>query len=167
MTISGIALSSVTSLSPTTRAAAAGTAPPTATSLPEHGLGSASARTELSQLSGLFGKLQDLESSDPTKAKQVLSSIASTLSEKANSAGNADPHLQELADRFTQAASTGDLSALRPRGGEHPHHGGAGGPPPLSPSSTASGQTASYAQHRGDSLGQLVSVISDALDHAS
>jgi hypothetical protein len=123
-------LSSVSSINPTSgvsSVAATQTSQTTQSSDIRKGDG-----THLSKLGELFSKLQDLESSDPAKAKQVLSSIASTLSEKANSPDNRDPHLQELADKFTQAAQTGDLSALKPKGGGHGHRpeGPPPGPPP-------------------------------------
>jgi len=89
-------------------------------------------KTKLSKLGALMSKLQDLESSDPAKAKQVLTAIASALTEKASAAGSSDPHLQELADKFTEAAKTGDLSGLSPRGREHHHRHE--GPPPSPPS---------------------------------
>jgi hypothetical protein len=104
-------------------------------------------QTHISKLGELFSKLQDLESSDPAKAKQVLTSIASSLTDKANSAGNTDPHLQELADKFTQAADTGDLSALKPKGGGHHHRpeGPPPGPPPADDSSTTTTASAATA----------------------
>lgn len=133
---------------------------------------SGSDKTKLSKLGELMSKLQDLESSDPAKAKQVLTSIASALTDKANAAGSSDPHLQELADKFTEAAKTGDLSGLKPKGGAH-HHRPEGPPPPPSSASsdataatTASRKTASYTQS-DNPLAQLESVISDALSSAS
>jgi hypothetical protein len=137
---------------------------------------SGSDKTKLSKLGELMSKLQDLESSDPAKAKQVLTSIASALTEKANASGSSDPHLQELADKFTEAAKTGDLSGLKPTGGEHHHR--PEGPPPPPPASasdattaaaaatTASRKTASYTQS-DNPLAQLESVIGDALSSAS
>jgi len=125
-------------------------------------------KTRLSKLGELMSKLQDLESSDPAKAKQVLTSIASALTEKANSStGSGDPHLQELADKFTEAASTGDLAGLRPSGGPHHHHR-EGPPPPSSGDATTaaaptSSQTASYAQRGANQADQLASIISNAL----
>lgn len=135
-------------------------------------------QTHLSRMGELFSKLQDLETSDPAQAKQVLTSIASALTDKANGAGNTDPHLQALADKFTQAADTGDLSALRPRGGGHRHRPEAP-PPTASPddatttpsaatpsadATTAGAATkaASYAQFRTDRV-DLESIISNAL----
>jgi hypothetical protein len=126
--------------------------------------------THLSKLGELFSKLQDLESSDPAKAKQVLSSIASTLSEKANSSDNRDPHLQELADKFTEAAKTGDLSALKPSGGHHRPEGPPPGSPPDATSATSTatttGKVASYTHRHTNPLHQLESIVSDALSSA-
>jgi len=129
---------------------------------------SGSDKTKLSKLGELMSKLQDLEGSDPAKAKQVLTSIASALTEKANSSDNSDPHLQELADKFTEAAKTGDLSALKPTGGKH-HHRPEGPPPPPPPSGDATtaaataSKTASYTQRAANPAEQLASIISQAL----
>src|SRR5262249_29576746 len=78
-------------------------------------------RTHFSTFGELMSKLQELQSADPDKAKQVLSSIATALSDKAQTGDAPDSHLQDLADRFAQAAQTGDLSVLRPHGGHHHH----------------------------------------------
>ena len=139
-------------------------------------------QTHLSKMGALFSKLQDLETSDPAKAKQVLTSIASALTDKAKASGNTDPHLQELADKFTQAAKTSDLSALRPPGGGHHHHHHEGAPPSAPPADAsgsssaattsttstdattagAASKAASYSQTRTDQVA-LESIISNAL----
>lgn len=138
-----------------------------------------SSATKLSKLGDLMSKLQDLEDSDPDKAKQVLSSIASQLSDKAGS--TSDPRLAELADKFTAAAKTGDLSGLRPSG---PPPGGRGGPPPGQPppasssdsvdptastrsGATTTGRLAKYAEHRSNPMQDLESIVSDALSSAA
>lgn len=123
-------------------------------------------RTQLTKLGELMSKLQDLESTDPAKAKQVLTSIASSLTAQANSAGNTDPHLQELADKFTTAANTGDLSGLKPHGGHHHHQAEAQATPAPGDAQAASSKTASYAQSGSDPRSQLASIISNALSSA-
>jgi len=128
-------------------------------------------RTQLSTLGELMSKLQNLETTDPGKAKQVLTSIATALTDQANSSGSTDPRLKALADKFTDAASTGDLSGLQPKHGHHHHPDMAAGG--ASASSDASGaasstssKTASYAQGGSDAMGQLASIISSALSSA-
>jgi len=71
--------------------------------------------------------------SDPAKAKTVLASVAGDLKSKA--ADSNDPHLAAVADKFSQASQTGDLSVLQPpqgaqgshhHGGHHHHHASSG-----------------------------------------
>ena len=99
--------------------------------------------TTVSKLGQAMQKLADLEKTDPDKAKQVLSTIASKLTDAANNAtGDQQKHLQDLAAKFTSAAQTGDLSGIQPPkhgGGGHHHHHHSG-------SSTTSGQTQQYQQ---------------------
>ncbi len=82
----------------------------------------------MSKIGQFMSKLSDLEKTDPTKAKQVLSSIADKLNTAASSAtGDEATHLKDLAAKFTKAADTGDLSGIQPpKGGPGGHHG----PPP-------------------------------------
>jgi hypothetical protein len=133
-------------------------------------------RTHLSKMGELMSKLQDLESSDPDQAKQVLSNIASALADKASANGNADPHLQELSDKFAQAAKTGDLSGLKPQGGHHHHHApesaqaASGGASPADAQNAAaalSPRTASYQHAGADRMAEIESVISNALGSIS
>ena len=133
--------------------------------------GDADDKTRLTTLGQLMSKLQSLESTDPAKAKQVLSSIAAALTDKANSGSTTDPRLAALADKFTQAAKTGDLSGLQPPagGGHHHHHHHAAAPAASASADSATGATsskaASYAR-TGDVMSQVESVISDALTRA-
>lgn len=146
-------------------------------------------QTNLSKMGQLFSKLQNLESTDPSKAKQVLSSIADSLSAKASEGGNTDSHLQELADKFKQAASTGDLSGLKPPSGHghgHGHGHRAEAPPPTSSTDNSSSSTDSsssdsttsaasattsaatrYRQHGDNPFAQVESIISNALSSAN
>jgi len=93
--------------------------------------------TSFSKMGDLMKQLQSLETSDPAKAKAVMTNIASQLTDKANATG--DSRMKALADKFTQAAQTGDVSSLQPQGGaqgaqggghhggHHHHHGGGSG----------------------------------------
>jgi hypothetical protein len=76
----------------------------------------------------LFKKLEDLSKSDPTKFKEAVDGVSKKLTEAANAA--ADPNekqmLNDLAQKFTQAGNTGDVSSLEPPEGGPP----AGGAPP-------------------------------------
>jgi hypothetical protein len=165
------AVSPISAASPISRAQDAETTTRTAPSS-----SSAASHTRLSRLGDLMSKLQDLETSDPAKAKQVLTSIATALSDKATSSG--DPHLTELADKFTEAAKTGDLSALQPHGPPPEAHGHGGphghphGPPPSDGAAQAgsasdANRAARYADHANSPLGQLASIISTALSSVS
>ncbi len=122
--------------------------------------------TKLSKMGDLMSQLQGLESSDPAKAKQVLSQIATTLKAQSGS----DPKLASVAAKFDQAAQTGDLSVLQPNksGGHHGghHHHGGGGAPPSDPSATPSTATTSgkVASYQGsDPMAEVESAISSAL----
>ncbi len=86
--------------------------------------------TQLSGPAQFFNKLQSLEQTDPNKAKQALSDIASKLSDQATKVGGErGKQLSTLADKFSQAAQTGDISGLQPSGAAQGaqgggHHGG-------------------------------------------
>jgi hypothetical protein len=93
-------------------------------------------KASTSKIGQFMSKMSDLEKTDPAKAKQVLQTIASKLTDAAGQAtGDEAQHLKDLAAKFTQAADTGDLSSIQPpKGGHgHPH-----GPPPAQASSDAS-----------------------------
>ncbi|HEX3761988.1 MAG TPA: hypothetical protein VHW23_24980 [Kofleriaceae bacterium] len=161
---------SSTTLSPVTATnAISATAPVGSAQSSELGGASGAAGTDHAQLSRmgeLMSQLQNLESTNPDQAKQVLSNIASQLSDKASS--TSDPHLQQLSDKFGQAAQTGDLSGLKPQGHGHHHHhaaasGGASSSDATAAASTVSGKTASYAQNASDPMAEVESVISNAL----
>jgi hypothetical protein len=77
-----------------------------------------------------MSNMQSLEQTNPTKASQILSSIASKLSAQAQSVGGTrGQQLGQLASKFSQAAQTGNLSGIQPQqtsnaaAGGH-HHGG-------------------------------------------
>jgi len=79
---------------------------------------------KVSKYGQLMSQLQNLEQSDPAKAKQVLGEIASKLSDAAKQAGgDRGKMMSALADKFQQAAQTGDLSGLKPPASGAPHGG--------------------------------------------
>ncbi len=82
-------------------------------------------QTSISREGDLFGQLASLSQSDPGAFKQVASEISQKLeAEAAQATGDRAQFLSKLADRFGQAAQTGDMSALKPDGaqGAHKHH---------------------------------------------
>jgi hypothetical protein len=126
----------------------------------------ASSTTSISKMGDLMKQLQSLETSDPDKAKAVMTTIASQLTDKANATG--DSHMKALADKFTQAAQTGDMSSLQApqgqgaqsaqgahHGGHHHHHGGGGG--------SDQSKAQSYTSTDQDPMEQVESIISGAL----
>jgi hypothetical protein len=95
---------------------------------------SPAAKTHISGPGQLFSQLAQLSHSDPAKFKEVAQSIADQFKSAAeNSSGRESAIAQKFAERFGQAAQTGDLSAFRAEGGighhhhhHHHHHGGFG-----------------------------------------
>jgi len=80
---------------------------------PDSGSGPAAA-AQISKQGQLFSQLQQLQSSDPDKYKQLLTDAANKLSSAAQSATGGDQQfLSNLAAKFSKAAD-GDLSALEP-----------------------------------------------------
>jgi hypothetical protein len=80
-------------------------------------------------MASLLNQLQQLQQTDPDKFKSVMSSIADTLKNDAQSAtGPQAQRLNALADKFSQAAQTGQMPDLQPKGqhqgasGHHHHH---------------------------------------------
>jgi len=85
--------------------------------------------TQLSPMATLLNQLQQLQQNDPTQFKSVMSNIADTLKADAqNATGPKAQHLNDLADKFSQAAQTGQMPDLQPKGqaqgaaGHHHHH---------------------------------------------
>ena len=100
--------SSTTAASSVSGLTTATTTPATSTS--GNALGSAA----VSSFAQFLSKLQNLAQTNPTKEKSVLSDIASKLQTQAQATGgDAGQRLSQMADRFSQAAQTGDLSALQ------------------------------------------------------
>ena len=84
---------------------------------------------QISPMASLLNQLQQLQQTDPDKFKSVMSSIADTLKADAqNATGSKAQHLTELANKFDQAAQTGQMPDLQPKGqqqgatGHHHHH---------------------------------------------
>jgi hypothetical protein len=93
----------------------------------------AAAQVSLSGPAEFLGKLQKLETSDPSQASDVLHQLASKVREQANGvSGDQATHLNAFADKLDKAADSGDLSGLAPSQsgarahGHHHHHGGGG-----------------------------------------
>lgn len=106
---------------------------------------SPAATANLSKGAQMMQKLKDLQQSDPTKFKQVLSGMAQSLradAQGSSATGGADM-LSKMADKLDAVAQSGDLSQLAPSAppsgaagaaagayqahGHHRHHGGGGG----------------------------------------
>jgi hypothetical protein len=82
-------------------------------------------QSTISPEGGLFGELASLAHSDPAQFKKVAEEVSQKLKDAASQAtGDQAKFLSKMADRFGQAAQTGDMSALKPEkaGGAHPHH---------------------------------------------
>ena len=117
-----------------------------------------SASAGISQPGELMGKLQQLSQQDPTKFKEVMSDIADKLREQAQQSGDPNGMVGKLADKFAQAAQTGDMSPFQPNTASssasqtgqvhhgHHHHGHGGG---------------------GGASGAIQSVLSSAIDEVN
>jgi hypothetical protein len=128
-----------------------------------HGASRPRDSASLSSAGQFLSQLQQLQSQDPAKLKEILTGIAGQFQSAAKQAGQTPEGqlLTNLANSFQKAADTGDLSALQPQqasGHHHVHHrryqqgaGGAGQSPlaALSSQTTASGG--------GSSAGQILS----------
>ncbi len=84
---------------------------------------------QLSPMATLLNQLQQLQQTDPDKFKSVMSSIADTLKTDAqNATGPQAQRLNDLANKFSTAAQTGQMPNLQPPGqqqgasGHHHHH---------------------------------------------
>ena len=101
----------------------------------------------VSKLGSYMKQLEELQSSDPTKFKEVTAEIAQKLKDAAQTAtdngddGQAEA-LSDLADQFTTASENGSMPDLRPKDGARAQ-GPMGPPPPPPPdASSASSSTA-------------------------
>jgi hypothetical protein len=90
-------------------------------------------RASTSDSSDLFKKLEALATSDPEQFKQVTAELATAVKDAADAA--TDPRekqlLTDLAGKFTEASTSGDVGALQPPGdGSRPPSPPPGGPSP-------------------------------------
>ncbi len=103
----------------------------------------------ISPLAQLLSDLQQLQAKSPDQFKQVVTQIASQLQAAAQQQGQTSQgqFLTDLAGKFQNVASTGDLSQLQPHHHHHGHHAhGAynqSGQPVSSTTSNTSSQTGS------------------------
>jgi hypothetical protein len=126
---------------------------------------SASDSTQMSPMASLLNQLQQLQQTDPDQFKSVMSSIADTLKADAqNATGPQAQQLTNLANKFDQAAQTGQMPDLQPAGqqqaasGHHHHHHHV-----QSYNSTSSTSGSSPAQPQVD----LAQIIQAALQQSS
>ena len=131
---------------------AASTTGVTSTQDPD-GDGSASsvsaAATSISGGAKLLKQLQDLQKSDPAEFKKVTADIAAQLQTAAQQEGGSQgAALTSLANKFSQASQTGDLSALQSGHHHGGHHHAASD---SSTSSATSAAIAAYQQAGGQS----------------
>lgn len=151
------------------------------------GAGSTDPRPEISKLGSYLKQLNELQSSDPEKYKQVTAEIAQKLEDAAKTASDSgdtrqSEFLTKLADKFKTASENGTQIHLR---GGHGHHGGGGaqgvqGPPPdadgdndgsSSSSSVTSNLASKYAefmqslkqQSESDPRTTLTNILTDVL----
>lgn len=107
---------------------------------PAASTGGGAAQVQLSKPGELLKKLSDLQQSDPAKFKEVVQQISDAFASAAKDAtGDDATALSDLADKFAQAAQSGDMSALRP---EHGHR------PPPAQSGTQSGYDSQGASRK-------------------
>jgi hypothetical protein len=91
---------------------------------------------KVSKRGAMLARLKDLASSDPAKFKEVTKEISDKLTAAAADAtGEEKQALTSLADRFSKASDSGDMSSLAPpagqgAGGAQRGHGPRRQPPP-------------------------------------
>jgi hypothetical protein len=115
---------------------------------PASGILPSATTTTVSPQGGLFGQLAELAKTNPDQFKEAATQIAQKLKDEAGQAtGGKAAFLSGLADKFSQAAQTGDARGLQPgkaRGHHHGHHHHRGGGSEAS--GTGQGGTESVAQ---------------------
>ena len=105
--------------------------------------------TEVSAFARSMQQLQQLQSSDPAKFKQVMSEIASKLQDAAGKASGPEAQfLAKEAAQFQQAAQTGQMPQPGAHGHGHHHH---------HHSQASSGTQAYAASGPSGALGQIIS----------
>ncbi len=108
----------------------------------------------VSKLGSYMKQLEELQSSDPTKFKEVTAEIAQKLKDAAQTAtDNGDDGqaqaLSDLADQFTTASENGSMPDLRPKDGARAQ--GPMGPPPPPPPDASSASSSSSTTTDSDS----------------
>jgi hypothetical protein len=83
--------------------------------------------TQVSEGAQFLSKVQDLEKSDPARAKQVLTDLATKVRGQAKQGGAHADKLGALAEKLQKAAKTGDLSPLAKAKRRRGVRGGQGG----------------------------------------
>lgn len=109
---------------------------------------------DFSEPAEFYSQLQQLQSTDPATAKEVMSEIASKLREKAKDlSGKQAEMMNGLADKFEQAAKTGDISLVKPPS-----------PPPGADTGNA---LATYEKYSQDTSSSLVDYLKSATSGGS
>jgi hypothetical protein len=109
----------------------------------------------ISAMADLMKQLQSLSESDPDKFKKVMASLSKQLESAADSAqGGEAGALKDMAQKFADAAESGDLSSLKPP--ERPHTGSVTHPHKAKTAYEANGQqpAVDLAQMIKDTLAQ-------------
>jgi hypothetical protein len=111
----------------------------------------------ISEAASMLSKLKELQGSDPAKFQSTMKDMADNLRATAKEqGGKAAEFLNGMADKVTEAAKTGDLSALKPPSGGPGGMRGPGGPPPGGgggPSGGASEKSTSLSKDPADANG--------------
>ena len=111
-------------------------------------------QVQLSKPGELFKKLAELQQTDPAKFKETVQKIADSLKTEAQGADPADSQqLNKLADAFSQAAQSGDMSSLKPA--HHHHHAAAAGGASAGAQRAYGGDQASRPEPRADHAGSV------------
>ena len=107
-----------------------------------------SASVDISRPAELYAKLQQLQSTDPDKFKQVVSDVADKLKTLADQNSNSPQAkmLSSLAAKFQDVANGGDLSQLKPT---EPTSGQANNAASAYSQATQDGSNLNAAQHHG------------------
>jgi hypothetical protein len=120
--------------------------------------------TQLSPMASLLNQLQQLQQNNPDQFKSVMTSIADTLTTDAkNATGPQAKMLTDLANKFSQAAQTGQMPDLQPPGqqpgasGHHHHH----------PVKSYQDGTGTSASSQGKPSTDLAQIIQAALAQSS
>jgi hypothetical protein len=130
----------------------------------------ASDSTDLSPFANVMAQLQQLQQSDPTKFKSVMTDIASTLQTDAqNTTGSQAVVLSSLASKFKLASQTGQMPDLQSKGqasSAHHHHHHVQSYDSQSSGTAATSSTASAATSSSQTPFSLAQIIQTALQDA-